>query len=99
MQLLKLPSVIILDEPTSGLDSSSSFELLTHLNKLVDSNRTVIVTIHQPRLEIFHLFHKLVLLTDGKVIYADKCAETGSNFLTLFRLHIMEFQIKHMRFS
>lgn len=77
LQLLKLPSVIILDEPTSGLDSASSFELLTHLNKLVDSNRTVIVTIHQPRLEIFHLFHRLVLLTDGKVKYSDKSASTG----------------------
>ena len=42
-------------------------ELLSHLNKLADSNRTVILTIHQPRLEIFHMFHKLVLLSDGKV--------------------------------
>jgi ABC-type multidrug transport system ATPase subunit len=27
----------------------------------------VILTIHQPRLEIFHMFHRLVLLSDGKV--------------------------------
>jgi ABC-type multidrug transport system ATPase subunit len=50
-----------------GLDAASSFELLSHLNKLADSNRTVILTIHQPRLEIFHMFHRLVLLSDGKV--------------------------------
>lgn len=51
----------------TGLDAAASFELLTHLNKLADSNRTIILTIHQPRLEIFHMFHRLVLLSDGKV--------------------------------
>lgn len=51
----------------TGLDAASSFELLSHLNQLADSNRTVILTIHQPRLEIFHMFHRLVLLCDGKV--------------------------------
>ena len=50
-----------------GLDATASYEILTHLNKLADSNRTVVLTIHQPRLEIFHMFHQLVLLTDGKV--------------------------------
>ena len=50
-----------------GLDAASSLELLTHMNKLAESNRTVILTIHQPRLEIFHMFHQLVLLSDGKV--------------------------------
>ena len=51
----------------SGLDATGSLELLTHLNKLAESNRTVILTIHQPRLEVFHMFHQLVLLSDGKV--------------------------------
>ena len=51
-----------------GLDATASFELLTHLNKLADSNRTVVLTIHQPRLEIFHMFHQLVLISDGKVV-------------------------------
>ena len=51
----------------TGLDAASSFELLSHLTQLADSNRTVILTIHQPRLEIFHMFQRLVLLCDGKV--------------------------------
>ena len=50
-----------------GLDAASSRELLAHLNDLAASNRTVVLTIHQPRLEIFHMFHRLVLLSDGKV--------------------------------
>ena len=51
----------------TGLDAASSRELLAHLNELAASNRTVVLTIHQPRLEIFHMFDKLVLLSDGKV--------------------------------
>ena len=27
----------------------------------------MLLTIHQPRLEIFHLFHKILLLCDGQV--------------------------------
>lgn len=57
----------VVDVCCVGLDAASSFELLSHLNQLADSNRTVILTIHQPRLEIFHMFHRLVLLCDGKV--------------------------------
>ena len=52
---------------SKGLDATSSFELLHHLNKLALSNRTVILTIHQPRLEIFHMFNRLALLAGGKV--------------------------------
>lgn len=59
-----LPS--LLSSP-AGLDAASSRELLAHLNELAGSNRTVVLTIHQPRLEIFHMFDRLVLLSDGKV--------------------------------
>ena len=51
----------------SGLDASSSLEMLNHLNLVAESGRLVILTIHQPRLEIFHLFHKILFLCDGQV--------------------------------
>ena len=69
VQLLKRPSLLFLDEPTSGLDASSSYELLTYLNHVAASDRTVIVTIHQPRFEIFHLFSKIILLCRGQIAY------------------------------
>lgn len=50
-----------------GLDSLSSLELLTHLNNIASSNRTVILTIHQPRLEIYHMFSQIILLCQGQV--------------------------------
>ncbi len=62
-------SNILLLYHMAGLDSTASVELLSHLNNLADSNRTVVLTIHQPRLEIFHMFHKLILLSDGKIAY------------------------------
>ena len=67
LQILSMPSLLFLDEPTSGLDASSSLELLTYLNRLAESNRTVVLTIHQPRLEIFHMFDKIMLLCQGQV--------------------------------
>lgn len=53
----------------AGLDATASIELLTHLNALAATNRTVILTIHQPRFEIFYMFDRLMLLTDGKIAY------------------------------
>ncbi len=66
-QLLSMPSLILLDEPTSGLDATSSLELLSLLHRISETNRAVILTIHQPRLEIFHMFHKIMLLCQGQV--------------------------------
>jgi ABC-type multidrug transport system ATPase subunit len=74
IQLLKEPQVLVLDEPTSGLDSNASFDMLTMLNQLTKSRRTIIMTIHQPRLEIFHMFSKIVFLCEGQVAYFGKPA-------------------------
>jgi ABC-type multidrug transport system ATPase subunit len=62
-----MPKVLFLDEPTSGLDASSSMELLQHLRYVAMSNRMVVLTIHQPRLEIFHMFDIILFLCQGEV--------------------------------
>ena len=67
-----------------GLDSASSTELLTHLNALAASNRTVVLTIHQPRLEIFHMFHRIVVLSDGKVRICFDTKHPSYPSITLF---------------
>ncbi|KAJ3318270.1 hypothetical protein HDV06_000713 [Boothiomyces sp. JEL0866] len=66
--LLKSPSVLYLDEPTSGLDAQSSLQVMTLLSQLAKQGFTVIVTIHQPRQEIFSLFSNLVILAHGQVL-------------------------------
>lgn len=81
LQLLSMPSLIFLDEPTSGLDASSSLELLTHLHRVASSNRAVILTIHQPRLEIFHMFDKIMLLCQGQVRGTISCYNIAQLFI------------------
>lgn len=45
--------VILLDEPTTGLDSMTANQIVMLLAQLARRNRIVIVTIHQPRSELF----------------------------------------------
>ena len=84
IQLLANPSVLWLDEPTTGLDATSAYQLVSTLKALARKGRTVIVTIHQPRSEIWGLFDRVILLAKGRPVYADtrqKCVgyfnETG----------------------
>ena len=69
IELITEPSVIFLDEPTSGLDSYTALILMKLILLQVSEGKTVISTIHQPSSDIFHLFDKLLLLTDGQVAY------------------------------
>ncbi|PFX30555.1 Protein notum-like [Stylophora pistillata] len=68
-QILAEIGLTSLADTVVGLDASSSLELLNHLNLVAESGRLVILTIHQPRLEIFHLFHKIIFMYDGQVAY------------------------------
>lgn len=65
VQMLANPSVLFLDEVTTGLDATSAFQLVRTLKCLATNGRTIIITIHQPRSEIWGLFDRLVLLSEG----------------------------------
>jgi len=66
MEMCALPCVLFLDEPTSGLDSTSSLTVCSALREMAASGGvTVIAVIHQPRYEIFQMFHKVLLLAKG----------------------------------
>ncbi|KAF2667007.1 ABC-2 type transporter family protein [Microthyrium microscopicum] len=70
-ELVTSPSILFLDEPTSGLDSYNAFNVVECLVNLVKNyNRTVVMTIHQPRSNIVALFDQLVLLAQGHVVYS-----------------------------
>ena len=57
-----------MQEPTSGLDSSTAFSLMELLKQFTkQSGKAVVVSIHQPSSQIFHMFTHLLLLADGRV--------------------------------
>lgn len=70
VQMLANPSVLFLDEVTTGLDATSAFQLIRTLKTLARRGRTIIVTIHQPRSEIWGLFDNLLLLAGGSLLFS-----------------------------
>ncbi|XP_024408841.2 ATP-binding cassette sub-family G member 8 [Desmodus rotundus] len=69
VQLLWNPGILILDEPTSGLDSFTAHNLVKTLSRLAKGNRLVLISLHQPRSDIFRLFDLVLLMTSGITIY------------------------------
>ena len=74
VQMLANPSVLFLDEVTTGLDATTAFQLIRTLKTLAEKGRTIVVTIHQPRSEIWGLLDHLVLLSGGSPLYSGPIA-------------------------
>ncbi|KAK9277501.1 hypothetical protein L1049_007045 [Liquidambar formosana] len=68
-EMLINPSLLLLDEPTSGLDSTTAQRILTTVKRLASGGRTVVTTIHQPSSRLYHMFDKVILLSEGCPIY------------------------------
>ncbi|SCU90923.1 LAME_0E10528g1_1 [Lachancea meyersii CBS 8951] len=80
-ELVTSPSILFLDEPTSGLDSNNANNVIECLVRLaLHYNRTLVLSIHQPRSNIFKSFDKLVLLSQGELVYSGVATEV-SEFL------------------
>ena len=62
MELLTDPLVLFLDEPTSGLSSQDALAVMKVLRGLADEGKTILLTIHQPSLEVYRLMDHLVLV-------------------------------------
>ncbi|KAL3576489.1 hypothetical protein D5086_021772 [Populus alba] len=82
-EILVDPSLLLLDEPTSGLDSTSANRLLQILQGLAKAGRTIITTIHQPSSRMFHMFDKLLLISEGYPLYYGKARESMECFSDL----------------
>ncbi|MED6209155.1 ABC transporter G member 14 [Stylosanthes scabra] len=68
-EMLINPSLLLLDEPTSGLDSTTALKIVNTVKKLASGGRSVVMTIHQPSSRLYHMFDKVVLLSEGSPIY------------------------------
>ncbi|KAK0473430.1 P-loop containing nucleoside triphosphate hydrolase protein [Armillaria novae-zelandiae] len=91
VQLLGNPSVLFLDEPTTGLDATSAYQLVKTLKTLAKKGRTIIMTLHQPRSEVFLLLDAVTLLAQGHSLYSGPIADAVPWFerrLPPPRLHV-----------
>jgi ABC-type multidrug transport system ATPase subunit len=82
-EMLSNPSVLLVEEPTSGLDSLSSEIVVSKLQQIARSGRTVIVTVHHPTSEVFALVDSLYLLSEGAVVYYGKASKANGYFASL----------------
>ncbi|KAJ7984999.1 hypothetical protein DPEC_G00360580 [Dallia pectoralis] len=82
MQLLQDPKVILLDEPTTGLDSMTANQIVVLLAELAKSDRIVIMTIHQPRSELFRVFSRIAIMSKGELVFCGQPGEMLDFFST-----------------
>jgi hypothetical protein len=75
--------VLFADEPTTGLDATSAYHVVRTLKDLAERGRTVVMTIHQPRSEMWHLFDNIVLLSQGSCVYSGDTASCVAYFVGL----------------
>uniref|UniRef100_A0A8C9UQ64 ATP binding cassette subfamily G member 5 n=1 Tax=Spermophilus dauricus TaxID=99837 RepID=A0A8C9UQ64_SPEDA len=68
-QLLQDPKIMMFDEPTTGLDCLTANQIVILLAELARRDRIVILTIHQPRSELFQHFDKIAILTYGELVF------------------------------
>ena len=57
---------------SSGMDSSSTLEIVSLIKNLCSQrNVAAIMVIHQPNLDVFNLFDKLTIVSNGHVVFSD----------------------------
>ncbi|XP_061346810.1 ABC transporter G family member 5-like [Gastrolobium bilobum] len=100
VEVIHDPKVLILDEPTSGLDSTSALQIIDMLKVMADTRgRTIILSIHQPGFRIVKLFHSVLLLANGSVLYHGTTDLLGVNLILMglelpLHVNVVEFAIE-----
>jgi ABC-type multidrug transport system ATPase subunit len=88
--------VLFCDEATSGLDSFTALSVIHTLRELAgipstsnkfiknsSASRIVLLTIHQPTSDIFHLFTNIMLMSGGRIIFHGTVAEAEQLFTSM----------------
>ncbi|KAJ3643838.1 hypothetical protein Zmor_026524 [Zophobas morio] len=73
-ELLTDPPILFCDEPTTGLDSFSAQKIVSMMNTMAASGKTILCTIHQPSSDIFNMFSQLILMTEGRIAFMGSAA-------------------------
>jgi ABC-type multidrug transport system ATPase subunit/ABC-type multidrug transport system permease subunit len=82
-ELITRVPILFLDEPTSNLDAFQALNVMNSLRGVASGGRAVVCTIHQPRSSIYALFDKLLLLSEGRIMYYGNAADAVIYFSKL----------------
>lgn len=74
------PSILFIDEPTTGLGELEESVMLRLFREMVNQDKTVIATLHQPSAKAYELFDTLLLLSKGQVIYHGPASDATKYF-------------------
>jgi ABC-type multidrug transport system ATPase subunit len=70
IEIVSDPALLLLDEATSGLDNSSATSLSRIIRSIATSLQIPVVqSIHQMPTKMFYSFDKILLLSEGKMVY------------------------------
>lgn len=84
IQILTDPRILLLDEPTSGLDAFTASSIMEVLRGLAEEGRTIVLTIHQSRSNLFKIFGSVLLLArGGDVVYSGLASRMLHHFESL----------------
>ena len=80
IELVTRPSVLFLDEPTTGQDAAAAYGIMALISALGKKKRTVLATIHQPSFAMYELFDKILLLSQGRLVYTGPATQAPDFF-------------------
>ncbi|KAK4440706.1 ABC transporter G family member 3 [Sesamum alatum] len=68
-ELVMRPHILFIDEPLYHLDSVSALLMMVTMKKLANTGCTLIFTIYQSSTEVFGLFDRICLLSNGNTLF------------------------------
>ncbi|KAL0417689.1 UNVERIFIED_CONTAM: ABC transporter G family member 3 [Sesamum radiatum] len=68
-ELVMRPHILFIDEPLYHLDSVSALLMMVTLKKLANTGCTLMFTIYQSSTEVFGLFDRICLLSNGNTLF------------------------------
>jgi ABC-type multidrug transport system ATPase subunit len=74
------PKLLYMDEPLTGISMAETSVLMNTFREMVNQDRTVIATVHQPSSDVFKLFDSVLLLSRGRVIYSGPVTNATAYF-------------------
>ncbi|KAF8358181.1 wht-7, partial [Pristionchus pacificus] len=85
-EILTSPPLLLCDEPTSGLDAFLAFQVVSVLKSLARSKgMTILLTIHQPSSQVFALFDRIYLMSEGRVAFSGTPAQARETWTRMGR--------------